>query len=94
MAPSSRHLFVPHREVQLAVVVEEPKLLAEEAEDEVGPGVLPLHQADQCSAQCRPQVWSPVVGQQLELEVKAQRQWAQGPLSPPQLLAPRLPSCP
>lgn len=61
---SSRYLFIPHWEVQLAIMMEEPELLAEEAEDEMGTCILPLHEANQCSAQGCPQVWSPVVSQQ------------------------------
>lgn len=48
---SNRHLFIPHWEVQLATMMEQSKLLAEEAVDEVGACVLPLHEANQCSAQ-------------------------------------------
>lgn len=61
----SRYLSVSHRKVQLAAVMEEPELLAEQAEDEVGPCILPLYEADQSSAQRCAQVWSPVVSQQL-----------------------------
>lgn len=46
-------------------MMEEPKLLAEEAEDEMGTRILPLHKANQRPAQCCPEVWSPVVSQQL-----------------------------
>lgn len=48
---SSKHLFIPHWEVQLAIMMKESKLLAEEAEDEMGTCVLPLHKSNQCSAQ-------------------------------------------
>lgn len=61
----NRYLSIAHGKVQLATVVEEPKLLAEQAGDEVGSRILPLDKADQSSAQCCTQVWSPVICQQL-----------------------------
>lgn len=60
-----QYLPISHRKVQLAAVMEESKLLAEQAEDEMGSCVLPLYKADQSSAQCCTQVWSPVISQQL-----------------------------
>lgn len=60
-----RLLSITHGKVQLAAVVEEPKLLAEQAGDEVGSRILPLDKADQSSAQCCTQVRSPVISQQL-----------------------------
>lgn len=61
----NRYLSIVHGKVQLATVVEEPKLLAKQAGDEVGSRILPLDKADQSSAQCCTQVWSPVISQQL-----------------------------
>ena len=56
------------RRVHEAVVVEESQLLAQQAVNNVGPGILPLQQAGKRAVQVGPQVWGPVVGVERQLE--------------------------
>lgn len=61
-------LVVIDGNIREAVVVEEAHLLVEKAVDDVGPGVLPLDEADQLAVQGGTQVHGPVVAVQSHLE--------------------------